>query len=540
MLKMILADDEPIVRRGLRNSIPWNELGIEVVAEAVDGQEAFELCLKLEPDLLFTDIRMPLMDGLEVAMKLKEHGSPIRVIFISGIQDFNYAKTALDINAGGYILKPIKVNEVREVVTKVVNSMRMERNRELKNVELRQQLREYTSVAKEKFIRNLVAGYDFKQQEVMDKLEYFQLPVGIHDPLVIAVLQIDEYSRMIADKTEFDRQLLVFSVNNIAEEILDNHNAGITFYVNENEFILMLKDLGEDTKKYGEMFQEIVACMNKFLEIAVSIGIGRPVSSICGIRASYMDAMQAIQYKFYTGKNSILDITDISNITETFTGAEAVAGENLFELENKLIGLMRVGNKAGVGEIIENIFSWFMLSKEYPVEYIQSICVELVCIASRNMHGQDEWVRRILADRSPILERIYATENIFALKEYMNGLFTGIAQHFSQKYDQKNSKVISRIKEIIHKKYRENISVAAISEEVYLTPNYISLIFKQETGETITEYITKVRIEAAKELLETTDFKVLEVAEMVGYDNPHYFSKVFKKYTGVLPVKFRA
>src|SRR5689334_6770760 len=126
MLRMIIADDEFIVRDGLKNIIPWEQFGIEVVGEAVDGQEALDLCLELKPDILFTDIRMPIMDGLEVAMELHEKGSKIKIIIVSGVQDFNYAKMALNINAEGYILKPVKIPELKETIQKVVNSINFE------------------------------------------------------------------------------------------------------------------------------------------------------------------------------------------------------------------------------------------------------------------------------------------------------------------------------------------------------------------------------------------------------------------------------
>jgi two-component system response regulator YesN len=126
MLKMIIADDEQIVRNGLKKIFPWEEFGIEIIAESANGQETLELCNQLCPDILFTDIRMPLMDGLEVALKLREQGSNIKIIILSGVQDFNFAKTAMDINAEGYILKPIKINELKEVIKKVIRNISME------------------------------------------------------------------------------------------------------------------------------------------------------------------------------------------------------------------------------------------------------------------------------------------------------------------------------------------------------------------------------------------------------------------------------
>jgi two-component system response regulator YesN len=201
MLKMIIADDEYNVREGLKEVVQWKELGIEIVADAADGQEAFELCRQLKPDILLTDIRMPMMDGLEAALKLKELEDPVRIIIISGAQDFNYAKTALSLNADGYILKPIKIHELQDTVKKVVASISMERNREEKNQQLKQQLHENMPVLREKFLANLIQGLYKSEQDALNKLEFFGLPLEIDSLLVVAVLQIDEYEKRSKDIT---------------------------------------------------------------------------------------------------------------------------------------------------------------------------------------------------------------------------------------------------------------------------------------------------------------------------------------------------
>jgi two-component system response regulator YesN len=212
MLKMIIADDEFIVRDGLSSIIPWNEYGIEVIAEAADGQEAYELCMQLKPDILFTDIRMPLMDGLEVAMKLKETESDIRIIIISGVQDFNYAKIALNINAEGYILKPVKLDELKDVVKKVAGSILEERGKAVELQNLKDQLYENMPAVREKFLRNLISGLYQEEQFIQSKLDYFNIPLKPDEGVTVAVLQIDDFGRMTDGSPEEDRQLLSFSV----------------------------------------------------------------------------------------------------------------------------------------------------------------------------------------------------------------------------------------------------------------------------------------------------------------------------------------
>ncbi|WP_138756439.1 response regulator [Paenibacillus sinopodophylli] len=537
MLRMIIADDESIVRRGLRNVINWETFGIEVVAEAQDGMEALELCKELAPDILFTDIRMPIMDGLELAMKLEELGSPIRVIFISGVQDFNYAKTALDINADGYVLKPVVVTELNEVIGKVVNRIKLGRKQHTELQQLKRQIHENFPVIRENFLRNLAGGVYVNDVVIHGKLEYFQIPLLPDESFLVSILQMDDYERKTENMSEEDKQILSFSVSNIVEEIVTNAAAGVSFRSNENEFIQIYNQSALLNKKYSEISAEIVLCLEKFLKISVSIGIGRPIGNLSAVNSSLKDARTALQYKFYTGKNSILDIGDIHVMTETGSGNSNSSG--FYAEEGELMNSIKLGDVDGASTAISRLFDSLGQDRSTPVDYIQGMCVELIYIASRTVQDLGENLNGMGEKRSILIETIYKKESVTDLRQYMLNLFADMARYFLKKYNQKNAKVIGRIKEIVDQSYNGDISAAKISREVYLTPNYISMIFKQATGETITEYITKVRMEKAKHLLKSTDLKILEIAEKVGYEDPHYFSKVFKKYTGIHPQKHR-
>lgn len=537
MLTMIIADDESIVRQGLKNIVHWNDLGIEVIAEARDGQEAYELCQELHPDILFTDIRMPLMDGLEVAMKLEEQGSDIRIVLISGAQDFNYAKTALDIKAEGYVLKPVIVDDLNEVIRKVVNRIKLDRKQQSEMTHLKRQIHEHFPLIRNNFLRNLASGVYVNETSIQNKLEYFKIAIQSDESLLISSLQIDDYENKIEKMSEEDKQLLSFGVTNIIEEIMTNYNSGISFGMSENEFVQIYHQSALSNRKYTEICAEIALCLQNFLKISVSIGVGRMIDKISLIHTSLEDARSALQYKFYTGHNSILDISDIDILNDTSN--EGIIPFDLYENENRLMGYIKLGDVEGVAETINNIFGHLNSGRTMTMDYVQGVCFEMTCIASRTVQDLGESMDSIADDRSVVLDTIYRKETIADLKSYMSNLFVMIAQYFSKKYNQKSAKVIRKIKDIIDQKYSGDISVAKISQEIYLTPNYLSMIFKQDTGETISEYITKVRMEHAKSLLKSTDLKILEIAEKVGYEDPHYFSKAFKKYTGIHPQKHR-
>lgn len=539
MLKMIIADDEYIVRDGLKEIIPWEQYDIEVVGEASDGQEALDLCLKLDPDILFTDIRMPIMDGLEVAMELKELGKNTKIIIISGVQDFNYAKTALSVNAEGYILKPVKIPELQETIKKVVNSIHLERKKvgELQN--LQQQLQKNLPIIREKFIRNWVSGVYTGEREIANNLQYLNMPLKPGESILVAVLQIDDYLKLTYDMTENEKYLLFFSISDIMQEIVDNYTAGVCSYIKDNEFIILFNQTALNNERHIDICSELLDCIRKLMNISVSIGVGRAVTSLLNVSSSYRDAVEALQYGFYTGRGSLLNISDIQLLNEDAGGKSDEAYPDLYKLENGIISAMKLGNIPEVEKYTDELFSRINVLKNLPADYVRNICLEMIYSASRSIYELKENIDQIVSNRKELVDTLYRTRNIFDMQSTLKTVFVTAASYFSRKYTQKNAKIISRIKEIIRQKYSENIGTAAISDEVYLSPNYISLIFKQETGETITEYITKVRMEKAKELLSSSDLKILEIAEQVGFENAHYFSTVFKKYTGIHPQKYR-
>lgn len=540
MLRMIIADDEFIVRDGLRHVINWSNFGIEIIAEAKNGQEAYDLCISMNPDILLTDIRMPFMDGLEVASKLKENGCESRIIIVSGIQDFNYAKTALSINAEGYILKPVSIDELETVVRKVVNSIDLEKNRDEKYLKLKSQLHENLPIIREKFLRNIVTGMHQKWLDISQKIDFLQLPFSHDEKILVAVLQVDEHSENSKFDSEEDLQLLNFAIQNVSEEIIQNESAGICFWMDENEFIMIFNQKSIYTETYMFICEEIQKCLNKFLEIYCSIGLGCQMDMLTYAHSSYKEARIALQHRFYTGRNSILNFLDIGIQSKKETPSEIIFESNFYDIENRLLNYMKLGDQLNVSKCIDSIFDIYIHNQKPPVEYVQTLAVEIITLATRSIYELDVSLENITESHQSIIANIFSTKDIFNLKKYLQSLFINITDYFREKFLQKNNSSVLTIKNIITSRYAEELSVASIAKEVYLSPNYISLIFKQETGETITEFLTKIRIEQAKLLLTSTNLKILEVAERVGYENTNYFSTVFKKYTGVHPQKFRS
>jgi len=531
MLKLIIADDESKVRKGLMNVIPWQDYGIQVVGDADNGARALELCLELDPDILFTDIRMPIMDGLQTAQKLKEVGARTKIILISGIEDFAFAKTALSLNVTNYILKPVKIEELKQVISETVETIQLEKFQENNIQKIKLQLQENLPIVKKDFFHNLIGGKFMNKHELEEKLTFLEIPLLVDKAALAAVYQVDDYDQTKWANSEVERQLLRFSIMNIMDEIIQSHHSGVFFSPGQNEFVVIFNEETIRDNKYEGICEEILSCINKYLNVMCSVGVGSLASCLNKVNLSYSDALTALQYKFYSGSNSILNIADLNKMLVS-DDAVNPGYNDLYQTANELMSVIRLGDIASTKRIVDNLFELFNTEKKHAVEYVQSVCVEYLFIALRSAYESGDDFSEIGLNQKDIIERINAIGSIRSLKNDMNDILLRMAQYYAGKYNSNKSSTVNKIQDIVKRRYGEDLSLVKIAEEVHFTPSYISQIFKQETGTTLIEFITKTRVDKARELLRNTDYLVSEIATMVGFENPHYFSSVFKKICG--------
>ncbi|MDF2927034.1 MAG: AraC family transcriptional regulator [Paenibacillaceae bacterium] len=533
-LKMIIADDEYNVREGLKEVVAWDRLGIEVVATAEDGIELLEHCQALKPDIVLTDIRMPELDGLQVADFLRSAGYPVRIIIISGVQDFHYAKKALHLQADGYILKPVGVEELEQTVSEAAESIRSQRRKEEQELKLAQQLKENLPALRERFLAELVTGMVRNQTELADKLHFFGLMQLAEGRIVAAVLEIDNYEEAVQRFTEENKQLIMFSVTNILEEIAQRHRSCVVFSPRENHFVALFHSREDNALPHMDAIALMLDSTSTYLKMSLSAGVGNPVEAIAEVQYSYQEAQTALDYRFFTGHGTIVSIGDFGE------RRMQINSSRMYAEQNELIHYMKLGKEEEVSRAISSIFEQLGRESNCSISYVQSIAVEMVNQAYRSLHELGEKVENVLPGWPEIMAELYSQHHLTDLIVWLQQLFRTMTRFFLQKNNQKNSRTIRKIKEIIAQHYMENITMSRLAEEVFMSPNYISQIFRQETGTTVTEYVTKVRMEAAKELLKSPDLKILQVAEMIGYETAAYFSTVFKKYTGMYPQKYRS
>ncbi|MCY9512610.1 response regulator transcription factor [Paenibacillus apiarius] len=530
-IKVLIADDEVIIRKGIRTSIDWEPLGIEIVGEARNGQEALELAESLQPDIVMTDIRMPLMDGLALAAKLKEQKPHIKLVIVSGYDDFDYARQALKIGVSEYLTKPVGAGEMTKLMSKLSDQIRAERERHSEEWHNGMLLRESMPYIQGKWLNRLLKGEH--QDEEMIRNRARQLHIALDGPeYAVVVIDIDDYRLIMEQSTDREKELIQFAIQNIAEELFGEKFTTAVCRTEEDTLAVLLSVNMSNKHLITACCEEMQQCVRRYVKLSVTLGIGSIISSLANVQASMEEAMSAIRSKVYRGKGQII-VFDAKEHAQ-------MKSPMLIPTEEELELLQRLATMDFAG-IRERLDKWFRHCAEEGVSYqhVQTLCVKLVVLATT--HVEQMGVKR--ADLDPVLlnpyDEVKKYETAHDMKQWLLEMFESFVLTISQYKTSRYRNIVSVAIQYVQEHYAEELKLEDIAGHVYVTPNYFSRVFKQETGEHFTEWLNKFRVEKAKPLLRDVSLKVYEVAEQVGYNDYKYFAHIFKKYTGTTPKEYR-
>lgn len=533
MIKLFIVDDEPNTREGLRYYFDWHKYDIEVVGEADDGSIALEPILRLLPDIVLTDIRMPEMDGLQLANKLRDAKSETKIIFVSGYEDINYLKTALKVKAVDYILKPVNLEELAAVIEKTIKAINEEKAEKRLIYEMNAKLIESMPTLREKFFMTLVRDGIDEEIDINEKIRFLELQLPNDANYCVIALSIDDKLTKFEYMTEKDKQIMCFSIINICEELINKSMSGYIFENRIGEYVCILKIKPSDPEdNLYTLISDIKESMLKYLKISFTIGVGFIVHGLVNLSKSYSKAYENVSQRLFLGKNNIITVDSLET-EEDFTYK--------FDIEKvqQLTNLLKSVDEIKLTKAIEEIFMQISKYKYANVKYCINVCLQLLLTSSRVLMELQINNEEIDIDENEVWEELFKLETLEDMKNSVTRYFVKLCKHISIKRNKKCRNVIEQIKKIIDNKYKENIGINDIAQEVYLTTTYLCMVFKQETGETVNDYLTKVRIEKARELLKEPKNKLYDICYEIGYSEPGYFSKIFKKHTGLTPSEYR-
>jgi two-component system, response regulator YesN len=542
--KLIFVDDEQDVREGLTHEIDWAQHGFEVVGTAENGKEAYELIERLNPDVIITDIMMPFLDGIGLSRLVREHYPQTKIILLTGFDEFEYAQQAVKLHIEEYVLKPFSTQELIDALVKVKARLDEEVAQRENIGQLLKHYQESLPILRNSFLNSLMTRH-FESQEVMEKIKKYNIPL-LGDVYTVSVIRIDQLSlqtgqsmdeilKMNSLKHSGDKELQLFAVLNIAEEICNRRGIGIVFIHNDHVVLLNVGSEDETEQILHTTFalvEEIRASTEKYLRFTITIGVGTVNRDLTNLKNSYDDACLALDYRLLLGNNRIIYIGDVE-------GRAVAKPEFDQEKEQELVRCLKIGDEQEISSLIDSYFQQIegahVTYQDYQIYLLEILTTILKVASNTNVDTEN-----ILGSNGMLLAEIQKFNNLIEAKSWILALCNRVMAAIVHERVSKRKNIVDLAKEFIQEHYNESdISIAKVCNHLHISTGYFSFVFKKEMKTTFVNYLLKIRMEAARELLQTTDLKSFEIAEKVGYADPNYFSFCFKKYFGMTPKECR-
>lgn len=516
MFKVLVVDDEQYVRKGIINLIDWNSLSYIICDEAENGLEALKLIEALSPDLVIVDIRMPLCDGLELIRRVREMGKhQPEFIVVSGYHDFTYAQQALRYHVSDYILKPVDEEELIKALTKTA---------------LQLTEKQLLSLAHDKPLDNSLL--DTLINGVQNENALAQISVQLHMPIDENYYYslIECHDPKVTDSSY--KQLLIEKLSNHAKNSLDW--TCLKFHVQDERFIGVVIHEEFDSNTAYSSTAELGALLKQWLELQmscdISLYIGERVNRLDKLAESYKQSLEAINHKYAECSKGIISYQDIKEKPLYYFDLPN-------ELYSKLLLNIEEGNIEQLLELTEYIFAKFEEERYAPNAVQNALTRMTISIINtvRQMNGDETNIDEI----QTALTWSKSFTHPLHTKKFFKEFFEKAARYIFELRGASAKGSIEKVKQYIDSHFTENINLKSIAAKFYLNSVYLGQLFRKNYGTYFNDYLLTLRIDLAKKLLRTTDLRMYEIAEQVGFQNADYFVTQFEKKEKLTPTDYR-
>lgn len=536
-IKVFLVEDEMVIRRGIKNSIDWEKEGYIFCGEASDGELAYPMIIKEKPDILITDIRMPFMDGLELCKLVKKELPNIKILILSGYDEFDYAKEAIRLGVTEYLLKPISSGKLLEALNGVSESIRREKEDKDLVRKYMEEMRENTEHEKQKFFEQMIAG-NLSMADALETGKKYEmsLSAGMYNLLLFRFTLGEENRKSgeLLGEAEYAIEKLTERLEYVFE-----FQRGVEGWA----FLLMADNEEQMSERVKELSKDLEEIMKNYSTIAYFGGIGQPVARLRELEESFREAERALAARFTMELNRIISVDDI-RMAQNVDTLDDIEITSFGEIEKTRTMLEKFLNN-GVEDEIDEFVDVYI--NELPEENLKSVLMRQYIIMDAyivmmSFCEKIEGIEGEMQAQSEELKNSMKTiQTLEEIKNYIRMLLKKIIGVRDTISGRRYSDIIEIAKDQIRKTYMsDEISLNTVAAEVGMSPSYFSSIFSKEMGKTFVEYLTEIRMDRAKELLMCSSMKTSEIGYEVGYKDPHYFSYIFKKTQNCTPKEFRA
>lgn len=523
-ITVVLADDEPIILKGLGKLIPWEEYGMEIVGYAYDGKELLETIEALKPDIVISDISMPHYSGIDIIKEIKRRELPIKTVFISAYQEFSYARDAVAYGAVDYLVKPVKKSELEAVIAKTLSLIREENEEDRRRRKLDQLERKSRDGEVDVWLEQLAEGALSEHSE-----GYAYLRNQLAGPQYAAgIVGIDPTGNDNERWPAATQKLVEFAVRNIVQESVEAVGAGYSFVrAGKHVFVLSCEEPGVPMELASAIRDNIL----NFLKLKVSVGVGDPVRVLSQVRVSREQAEQALEMTYFTGLNRALGY----RVREQRKDSE----NEWFTLQSEIVKGLTEGAWDHALSTMKALLQVIKAATIGNRQLAVSTCFSSILYIVQEVKKSDVPMSDLGFDIQHLQSRLRQYETYEAMCGGIVDMLQELYDRIGDKPAGKEQTLIARIVRYIEAHYTEDVSLESVAAIAFMNPYYFSSFFKKHTKRNFKQYVTDLRMEQAVQLLKTTDLMVYEIAEKVGYNNARHFSDMFKKHTGKLPQEFK-
>jgi two-component system response regulator YesN len=533
MIQLLLVDDEPMLLKSMVEN-DWLSIGVEDVFQAVSGLEAVEVLKKTPIDIVVTDIRMPGMNGLQLCKHIQDHYPRTKCILLSGYGEFEYARQAIMYGTVNYLLKPIKDEELMGEVSRVKTLFEQEWEHVGSLERARQTLHVHLPLLRSNLLNNLLMGSSMSSSALAERMKEYQLPL---EPGMNCSFILVRMDGGFGDAVEDDELLFEYAVHNIACEILDpDYNV---WYSKDTFgylcFLLQDKGNGGSFEPIGDKVLEKSAYE---LQLKVSAFLKGQVSVLISDEGIFPDEL-ALHYR--KSLNEFRKVPRSDREIMIMSGKPRVQSRSLQSLYSppSIQQLLEAGRWADVrkklSDVFEEMSSKKMDTEENMMEVIYTLMNAFLYIA----HLQGKTLMEVSGLETDVSSDPRSLSRADQVMEWAVGVLESMESGSIREFKDGKNQLISKIHRFIETHIAQDVSLQTIADHVTLHPVYLSSMYKQEMKENISDFIMRYRMEKAAVMLGSTDIKIYELASQMGFQNPPYFSKLFKNYYGVTPQEYR-
>ncbi len=528
MLKILLVDDEPIVHLTIKSLGDWKSYGFEITHQSPNGADALETFrLKRNFDIIITDISMPKMNGIELIKNIREVDENIPIIVLSAYNDYQFVREAFKLGVHDYILKSDlafdSLLKLLEKAAKIISDIHRS------NIE---------SISKNKYLRyklleDMINGNI--PEDVDDKVKTYNIciaPVNV----AVTVFLVDNYKLFEEKQDNAVLEKISTSISNIFIQKILEYKLGEFVQLSKYKYAFIVsfereKSMLKTNQNLNSFVSNIKYTLSELLNISVTVGISNIQNGYGSIPALFKQAEDATELKLIYGKGKIIRYQDIQNFSSD-------NGSNIYGKGKALLKALESEDESSVKEELRKFTDSIIRLNISDTHQIYNLYIELIYIIFSYLNEKDIRIEDIFGKEVNFYEKIYKFETISEISNFMENVLSFIVSEIKEK-NRGLSKKLKKAMDYIKSNFNEDISLTLVSKHLQVSEAYLSRLFKKETGENFINYLTDLRVEKAKDMLKSTDLTINEISQLVGYYNQEHFSRVFKKYEGCSPNRYR-